>query len=114
MGERKIWIEQEDTERGLLRLKEFADVSLANGPDPVASVDSFERSDKRPIVHWLTEENSVEGILLSTSNDEIKTTEGRVEEHHLDPGTIVQLERIGYACIKDNGSFILCHEVFEE
>lgn len=114
MGGRKILIEQEDTERGLLRLKEFADVSLANGPEPIASVDSFERSDKRPIVHWLTEDNSVEGILLSTSNDEIKTTEGRVEKHHLDPGTIVQLERIGYACIKDNGSFILCHEVYEE
>ena len=107
LGKGTLFVEQEDFEKGSLRLKEFADVTL-NGS--VATIDSFVRSDKRPIVHWVTEENSVEGTLLSTSNDEIYSLNGRIEKHNLKAGTIVQLERIGYARIKEDGSFILCHE----
>ena len=107
-------INLEDAQKGSLRLKEFADITLKKEPYPVANIDSYERSDKRPIVHWITKENSLEGTLLSTSNDEIQTVQGRIEKHNFAPGTIVQLERIGYACIKENGSFILCHESFDE
>ena len=110
----EIYIENEDAQKGSLRLKEFADITLKGEPSPVANIDSYERSDKRPIVHWITMENSLEGTLLSTSNDEIQTVQGRIEKHNFAPGTIVQLERIGYACIKEDGSFILCHESFDE
>jgi glutamyl-tRNA synthetase len=110
----EIYIENEDAQKGSLRLKEFADITLKGEPSPVANIDSYERSDKRPIVHWITKENSLEGTLLSTSNDEIQTVQGRIEKHNFAPGTIVQLERIGYACIKEDGSFILCHESFDE
>ena len=108
MDKGAVYLEQDDVERGALRLKEFADVNLEGSK---AIIHSFERSDKRSIVHWITEENSTEGTLLSTSNNEIITQNGRLEKHSLKPGTIVQLERIGYARLQEDGSFILCHEV---
>ena len=111
MDKGTVYLEQEDVERGALRLKEFADVNLTGSK---AIIHSFERSDKRSIVHWITEENSTEGTLLSTSNNEIITQNGRLEKHSLKPGTIVQLERIGYARLQEDGSFILCHEVSNE
>ncbi|MBT5662036.1 MAG: hypothetical protein HOI79_08215, partial [Euryarchaeota archaeon] len=107
MDKGTVYLEQEDVERGALRLKEFADVNLTGSK---AIIHSFERSDKRSIVHWITEENSTEGTLLSTSNNEIITQNGRLEKHSLKTGTIVQLERIGYARLQEDGSFILCHE----
>lgn len=107
MADGTVYIEQEDVEKGPLRLKEFADVDLVGSK---AIITSFERSDKRPIVHWITEGNSTEGTLISTSNNEIHTQKGRIEKHSLKSGTIVQLERIGYARLQEDGSFILCHE----
>ena len=106
-----VYLEQEDFEKGSLRLKEFADINLEG---PKAILHSFERSDKRSIVHWITEENSTDGTLISTSNNEIITQNGRLEKHALKIGTIVQLERIGYARLQEDGSFILCHEVSVE
>jgi len=107
MTDGTVYIEQEDVEKDHLRLKEFADVDLVGSR---AIITSFERSDKRPIVHWITEGNSTEGTLISTSNNEIHTQKGRIEKHSHKPGTIVQLERIGYARLQEDGSFILCHE----
>ncbi len=111
MTDGAVYIEQEDCEKGSLRLKEFADVDLHGSK---AIITSFERSDKRPIVHWITEGNSTEGTLVSTSNNEIHVQKGRIEKHSLKTGTIVQLERIGYARIQEDGSFILCHEASVE
>lgn len=111
MTDGAVYIEQEDCEKGSLRLKEFADVDLHGSK---AIITSFERSDKRPIVHWITEGNSTEGTLVSTSNNEIHVQKGRIEKHSLKTGTIVQLERIGYARIQEDGSFILCHEASAE
>jgi len=111
MTDGAVYIEQEDCEKGSLRLKEFADVDLHGSK---AIITSFERSDKRPIVHWITEVNSTEGTLVSTSNNEIHVQKGRIEKHSLKTGTIVQLERIGYARIQEDGSFILCHEASAE
>jgi hypothetical protein len=36
--------------------------------------------------------------------------EGRLEPHALKPGAIVQLERIGYAILLDDGRLLLMHE----
>lgn len=111
MSNGTVYIEQEDFEKGSLRMKEFADVEL-NGSK--ATITSLERSDKRPIVHWITEGNSTEGTLISTLNNEVHHQKGRIETHNLKTGTIVQLERIGYARLLDDGSFILCHEASVE
>ena len=107
LDSRKIWLEGEDIEKMDLRLKEFADVALH---DNEARMESIERSDKRPIVHWVTDENSTEGVLVGTKDDAMIRIEGRVERHKHEVGTVVQLERIGYAKVMSNGTLMLCHE----
>ena len=103
----KIWLEGDDLEKMDLRLKEFADVGLH---DREAHIESIERSDKRPIVHWLPHDKSTEAILSGTKDNSHFHIEGRVEQHKYPTGTIVQLERIGYAKVMADGGLMLCHE----
>ena len=82
--------------------------------DQEARVESIERSDKRPIVHWLPVSQSVNAVVLSTKDDTIVHTEGQLERHKHKAGTIVQLERVGYAIVIDNATLMLCHEESRE
>ena len=107
----KVWLEGDDLEKMDLRLKEFADVALH---DREAHLESIERSDKRPIVHWLSDQNSIEGVLLGTKDDTCFRIEGRMERHKHPTGTIVQLERVGYARVMEDGSLMLCHEELQD
>ena len=102
---------RDDLEKMDLRLKEFADVALH---DREARMESIERSDKRPIVHWLCDNNSTDGVLVGTKDDSMFHIEGRVERHKHPTGTIVQLERVGYARVMDNGNLMLCHEELQD
>ena len=102
-----VLLEPDDVAKGSVRLKEFADVVVSDG---VASVQGLERSDRRPIVHWLPEGQGNLATLVETSEGQMLTTAGVVEVHDHQVGTIVQLERIGYAVVMANGSFMLCHE----
>ena len=97
-----IYIESEDA-TGTYRLKEFADI----GED--GNIESIERSDKRPIIHWTSATNSVESNLIIPDQEKIKIVNGRVESNDYSIGTIVQLERIGYAIITEDG-YLLMHE----
>ena len=90
-----------------LRLKEFADVALH---DRAAQIESMERSDKRPIVHWLPDKNATEAVLTGTKDNGVFHIEGRLEINDHPVGTIVQLERVGYAIIMDESTLMLCHE----
>ena len=49
-------------------------------------------------------------MVLSTKDDTIVHTEGQLERHKFKAGTIVQLERVGYAIVVDSTTLILCHE----
>ena len=102
-----IWLESEDLEKMDLRLKEFADVGLH---DRSAHIESMERSDKRPIVHWLPDRNATEAVLTGTKDNAVFHIEGQLEAHKHPAGTIVQLERVGYAKIVDKTTLMLCHE----
>ena len=93
-----VWLESEDLGKMDVRLKEFADVALH---DQEARVESIERTDQRPIVHWLAASNSVDAILTETKDNKFIRHEGKLETHTYPVGTIVQLERIGYARIMD-------------
>ena len=104
---KKILLEGDDIELMDLRLKEFADVALN---DTVASMGSTERKDKRPIVHWLSSDQSRESKLCYTKDNEIHHVNGHVETHTYTAGTIVQLERIGYARVMEDDTLLLCHE----
>ena len=106
-----IWLESEDLEKMDLRLKEFADVGLH---DRSAHIESMDRSDKRPIVHWLPDHNATEAVLIGTKNNAVFHIEGQLEGHKHPAGTIVQLERVGYAKIIDKTTLMLCHEELGE
>lgn len=97
-----IFIESDDAKESY-RLKEFADVD-ANG-----HIESIERSDKRPIIHWTSASTSKDATLMIPHQEEIQHISGRIESNDYPIGTIVQLERIGYAIICENG-YLLMHE----
>jgi glutamyl-tRNA synthetase len=102
----RIWVEKEDFEKQSIRLKGYADVS-ATGTS--LQIESMERSDRRPIVHWVTDTNSKPATLIVAENGEILHLAGRMESHNYPVGTMVQLERIGYGRILDDSSIILTH-----
>jgi len=105
LGERKIeldgvvYIEKED--RGDVRLKDLCDI------DADGVITSIERSDSKPIIHWLA--NGTETKLSIADAKELRVVEGLLESHSHPIGTIVQLERIGYAIIERDG-LLLVHE----
>lgn len=103
MESRKILIEKEDSEHSTYRLKEYADINEGG------QVGSISRSDKRPIIHWVSKDSSVEATLTLPLQEKIEHIQGRVENHQYAVGTIVQLERIGYAIIRED-DFLLMHE----
>ena len=80
-----------------LRLKDFADISINHND---AIVDSLERSDKRPIVHWIPINQSRKARLTSPSGSGFRIDEGLIENIDLVEGAIVQLERVGFARIE--------------
>ena len=97
-----IYIESEDA-HGTYRLKEFADI------DASGNIESIERTDKRPIIHWTSSSTSKDATLMIPNQEEIQHISGRVESNNYPIGTIVQLERIGYAIITSDG-YLLMHE----
>ena len=80
-----------------LRLKDFADISINHND---AIVDSLERSDNRPIVHWLPINQSRMARLTSPSGNGFRVDEGLIENIDLVEGSIIQLERVGFARIE--------------
>ena len=93
-----IFVEKEDSDKPI-RLKDFCDIS-ADGV-----VESIDRSDKRPIVHWVSQ--GKETTLKIAEDKEINEVTGILETHSYPKGTIVQLERIGYAIIEDDGLLMI-------
>jgi len=106
-----ILLEESDCHQSKVRLKEFADIALHGG---IARFQGLLRSDKRPIVHWLPDGCGGPATLIETANGVIHRTDGYLEHHEHPIGTIVQLERIGYAKILDDKTLIVCHEAKSE
>ncbi len=96
----KIWIEKADSGKSI-RLKDLCDI------DAGGNVESVERSDKRQVVHWVSQGKNCE--LTVAFGDDINTYQGILEDHNYPDGTIVQLERIGYAVI-ENGDLLMTHD----
>ena len=101
-----VWIEDEDLGKGNLRLKGFADLDIEGLEATVISID---RSDNRPIIHWLSEEQSRQGKLIIAQDGEIIEHVGQMESHAYPEGTIVQLERIGYGRVIDETTILFSH-----
>jgi glutamyl-tRNA synthetase len=80
------------------RLKEFANVGLIENK---LHVNEFERTDRRPIVHWLIERHARPASLFTPKGDEITHDNGLIENGDYSVGDILQLERIGFARITE-------------
>ena len=95
-----VWIEEEDSGKAI-RLKDLCDI------DELGNVESIDRSDKRSVVHWVA--GGKPSRLTIANGQELVTVEGILEDHNHPVGTILQLERIGYAIIEKDG-LLMVHD----
>ena len=95
-----VWIEKEDSGKAI-RLKDLCDI------DELGNVASVDRSDKRSVVHWVA--GGSPSTLTIANGKDIVTVEGILEDHNHPVGTILQLERIGYAIIEHDG-LLMVHD----
>tara|TARA_B100000900_G_scaffold236787_1_gene201074 strand:+ start:17796 stop:19508 length:1713 start_codon:yes stop_codon:yes gene_type:complete len=114
MGERKIniasskvYIESSDLDKEYIRLKGFADFDLTGTK---ANYISTQRSDKRPIIHWASEDNKADVTLIFPDDGKLNKINALIESHDYKFGTIVQLERIGYGIVLDDTTILFTHE----
>lgn len=99
----KVSIAREDWVSGSeRRLKDFADIALADGPNEGVSgeVIRTERVGNTPIIHWLPENMAQPAVLLLEEEGELVTATGLLETNDYPDGTIVQLERMGFAILE--------------
>lgn len=103
----KIYIESSDFGDAKIRLKGFADFDF----DGIkANHVSTERSDKRPIVHWVSEDSKIEACLIFPDDGKLTRIHGVLEKNNYDIGTTLQLERIGYGIMIDKSTILFTHE----
>ena len=93
---RTICIERIDLVTNI-RLKDFASIVIKNNK---AIIESTEIIDKRPIVHWLTKNNSREAILYVPDKEKIIIHKGLIEKDDILEDTVYQLERVGFVKIE--------------
>ena len=99
LDEDRIYLEKNDLLKKEIRLKDFADIEIS-GND--CSIISYNRSDRRPIVHWLPESMARKAVLTIPDGEKLVIQEGMIENFELIKGEIVQLERVGYAIIESD------------
>ena len=75
--------------------------------DSTGYVESIDRSDKRSVVHWVA--GGTPSKLTVADGQDISIVEGILEDHNYPIGTILQLERIGYAIVEDDG-LLMVHD----
>ncbi len=100
----KVKIALEDfCEDGERRLKDFADIEInqENSTDAwKGEVIRIERVGNTPIIHWVPENMSKPATLLIEEDGELVLAEGFLENNEYPEGTIVQLERMGFAILE--------------
>ena len=106
LGNPIVYIEREDLQHSALRLKEFGDFDIDG---KVATFVSKKRTDKRIIIHWVSQNSSDSAELEIVKDGELISIEGRLESHQIKLGTSVQLERIGYGIVAEKNKVIFTH-----
>ncbi|MEC7688971.1 MAG: hypothetical protein VX514_07970, partial [Candidatus Thermoplasmatota archaeon] len=92
-----VLLENEDI-KDQIRLKEFANVNYDKG---ILETNGFDRTDRRPIVHWLLKHHCQPAILSLVKGDDIIKQKGMIETGQYSKGDILQLERVGFARITE-------------
>ncbi len=95
-----VLIQSSDFGNGKLRFKDLADMDIS-GSD--AEIESEERTDSRPIIHWLPKKMAREAVLEVPDGGSITEVPGVIEDFELEVGAIYQLERVGFARIESLG-----------
>ena len=93
----KVLIQSSDLVDGKIRLKDFADVEISGYE---AVIESEERTDERPIIHWLPRKMGTEAVISAPNGEEIIEKRGFIESFDLEVGSIYQLERVGFARVE--------------
>ena len=97
MDDGSILIEENDLKNNKIRLKDFADIQISENK---AIVESWEKTDKRQIVHWLPSSMAISATLTRNKGDSLVIEEGLIENFELNEGAVIQLERVGFARIE--------------
>ena len=109
----EVFIEKEDydaalSNNGSLRLKDFADIEIDDSKE--GRIIGMNRSDERPIVHWLAAGMERPFSLHRPSEyGEWALVEGLIEDNLHQVGMVVQLERIGFSRIESDEVMIWTH-----
>jgi hypothetical protein len=103
LDELDVYIETEDLEYEEIRLKDFVDIEVR---ESIGLIQSINRTDKRPIVHWIPKSIGKNAILTIPKDNKIIIQEGMMEDFQIIENNIVQLERVGYAKIESNKEII--------
>ena len=99
----KVNIAEDDFTNEKRRLKDFADIvinSEKTGDGWSGEIIRVERTDNTPIIHWLPENMANPAVLLLEENGKLVAAEGMLEDNTYPEGTIVQLERMGFAILE--------------
>ena len=100
-----VYISSNDTEQNEVRLKDFCNITVDGSS---AQISSTERTDKRPIIHWVGS-NCIDAELLVVEDGELVSINGKMEMHGYPIGTALQLERIGYGIIVAENKIMFTH-----
>ena len=103
LDELDVYIETEDLKYQEIRLKDFVDIEVR---ESIGLIQSINRTDKRPIVHWIPKSIGKNAILTIPKDNKIIIQEGMMEDFQIIENNIVQLERVGYAKIESNKEII--------
>jgi glutamyl-tRNA synthetase len=106
----KVNIAKEDfSSQDAKRLKDFADIYIHPEKTDIGWVGDVTRTERvgnTPIIHWLPDHMAQPAVLILEEDGELIAAEGVFEVNDYPDGTIVQLERMGFAILEgvnDNG-----------
>lgn len=91
----EVWIASADHAAGRIRLKDFADIEVDAGRG--ARIHSIERGADTAIIHWLEANVTSPAVLLIEEEGALVEAAGMLERNACAPGTVLQLERMGFA-----------------
>ena len=100
----KVKIASDDfTSREARRLKDFADIGIHHKKTVegwTGEISRTERDGNTPIIHWLPSNMAQPAVLLLEEDGELVAAEGLLEVNDYPDGTVVQLERMGFAILE--------------
>jgi len=93
-----VAVQSADVAATRIRLKEYGDIIVSG---ETATVESWSRTDERPVVQWLPSGMGREAVLHRPDGRLISSEIGLLEDFELQVGETYQLERVGFAILEE-------------